>query len=133
MRWCCGPGIHRQASSLTVSAGLPRYGVGVAIQDDVRRLNQVATAHRDWSRRTWEDVARHRAEVQARQGQGLDPVLTGKQWYDNPYGGQPIRQSAGPAVIWINRNGEQLPSDNSAFDPRTPTDPDWQRLVPKKP
>ena len=60
-------------------------------------------------------------------------MLTGKQWYDNPYGGPPVQQSASPAVIWINRNGAQLPSDKSHVRPRTPTDSDWQRLVPQKP
>ena len=46
------------------------------------------------------------------------------------------RLDVGPiysAAIWINRNGQQLPTDDLAFDPRTPTDPDWQRLIPKRP
>ena len=37
----------------------------------------------------------------------MGPMLTGKQWYDNPYGGPAIQQSTGPAVIWVNRHGEE--------------------------
>jgi hypothetical protein len=106
-------------------------------QRDVGPANQTITAHRDWAKRTWDELATYRAKTQAGQGAvpgavpGTLPV--GHQWYDNPYGGAPIWQSAGPAAIWINRNGQQLPTDDLSFDPRTPTDPDWQRLIPKRP
>jgi hypothetical protein len=107
--------------------------VSTSVQQDVQRLNQVATQHLDWARRTWDEVAQHRAKAQAGQSVAPGSMPTGKQWYNNPYGGPPIQQSASPAVIWINRNGQQLPSDNPTFDPRTPTDPDWQPLVQKRP
>lgn len=96
---------------------------------DVERANQIVTGHRDWAKRTWDELVTYRAKTQA----GPDAPPAGQQWYDNPYGGAPIRQSAGPAAIWINRNGQQLPTNNPSFDPRVPTDPDWQRLIPKRP
>lgn len=96
---------------------------------DIERANQIVTAHRDWAKRTWGELVTYRAKPQA----GPDELPAGQQWYDNPYGGAPIRQSAGPAAIWINRNGQQLPTDDPAFDPRIPIDPDWQRLIPKRP
>jgi hypothetical protein len=107
--------------------------VSTPVQRDIQQLNQAAAAHRDWSIRTWDEVAQYRAKAQADQSAAPGSMPAGKQWYDNPYGGPPIQQSASPAVIWINRNEQQLPSDNPNFDPRTPADPDWQRLTPKKP
>jgi hypothetical protein len=114
-------------------------------QRDVERANQMVTAHRDWVKRTWEELVTYRAKTQA--GQDVAPGVSsgtppgaphsalpaGQRWYDNPYGGTPIRQSAGPTAIWINRNGQHLPTDDPSYDPRTPTDPDWQRLIPKRP
>src|SRR5439155_21286252 len=111
----------------------PFAGTIDSVPRDVQRLHQVATEHKDWSRRTWDEVALYRAKAQAGQSAASGAIPTGKQWYDNPYGGPPIQQSASPAVIWITRNGQHLPSDNPAFHPRTPTDPYWQRLVPKRP
>jgi hypothetical protein len=95
---------------------------------DAERLNIVATEHRDWAKRTWDEVVEYRAKALA----GLTTPAP-KRLYDNPYGGPPIEQSATPAAIWINSDGQQFPTDNPAFDPRTPTDSNWQRLVPKKP
>jgi hypothetical protein len=114
-------------------------------QHDVERANQMVAAHRDWVKRTWDELVSYRAKTPAGQDLALDPssatspgrslgaLPAGRQWYDNPYGGAPIQQSASPAAIWINRNGQQLPTDNPNFDPRTPTDPDWQRLMPRRP
>jgi hypothetical protein len=111
-------------------------------QRDVERANQIV-AHRDWAQRTWDELVTYRAKTQAGKdialgaptrsppGAALGALPAGQRWYDNPYGGTPIRQSAGPAAIWINRNGQQLPTDDASFDPRTPTDLDWQRLIPK--
>ena len=101
----------------------------------VEHANQIVSAHRDWAKRTWDELVDYRAKTQADQsaapGTALGAPAAGQQWYDNPYGGAPIRQSAGPVAIWINRNGQQLPTDNPSFDPRTPTDPEWQRLIAK--
>jgi hypothetical protein len=121
---------------LAVNTGDDPYGRGTAsaaIQHDVARRSQAAAAMREWSSHVWDEVSQFRAEAQQRQSQALGPMLTGKQWYDNPYGGPAIQQSASPAAIWVNRNGDQLPSDNPNFDPRTPGEPDWRRLVPQKP
>jgi hypothetical protein len=104
---------------------------------NVEHANQIVSAHRDWAKRTWDELVAYRAKTQADQDAArstpLGALAAGQQWYDNPYGGAPIRQSAGPAAIWINRNGQQLPTDNSSFDPRTPTDLEWQRLTPRRP
>jgi len=102
---------------------------------ELERADQMVTTHRDWAKRTWDELLAYRAKTQAGQaapGTPLDALPAGQQWYDNPYGGAPIRQSTGPAAIWINRNGQQLPTDDPSFDPRTPSDPDWQRLIPKR-
>jgi hypothetical protein len=96
---------------------------------ETERADQIATAHRDWAKRTWDELVTYRSKPQA----DPDALPAGQQWYDNPYGGPPIRQSANPAAIWINRNGEQLPTDDPAFDPRLPNDSDWQRLIPHRP
>jgi hypothetical protein len=119
---------------LAINTGPDPYGrhsLSMTIQKDLQRLNQMASEYRDWSRNIWNDVAQFRARTQERQRQELGPMLTGQQWYNNPYGGPAVRQSSAPAVIWINPNGDVLPSDNKAFDPRTPTDPNWQRLTPQ--
>lgn len=124
-----------QLAMLAINTGPDPYGrhsLSIAIQNDLRRLNQLASEYRDWSRAIWNDVAQFRARVQERQRQELGPMLTGQQWYNNPYGGPHIRQSTAPAVIWVNPNGDILPSDSPTFDPRTPTDPNWQRLIPQR-
>jgi len=101
---------------------------------DAARANQaMVSAQRDWAKRTWDELVVYRAKDQAKDQDDQNALPAGQQWYDNPYGGAPIRQSAGPAAIWINRNGQQLPTDDPSFDPRTPTDPEWQRLIPKRP
>jgi hypothetical protein len=109
---------------LVINTGPDPYGrhsTSQAILKDTQRLNQLASQYRDWSWRTWNDLEQFRAGIQARQQQELGPTLTGQQWYNNPYGGPPVRQSTAPAVIWINRNGDLLPSDNPTFDPRSST------------
>src|SRR5262249_43113076 len=102
----------------------------------------MVAAHRDWAKRTWDELVAYRAKTQASRdaapgasspGTPLGALPAGRQWYDNPYGGAPIRQSAAPPAVWINRNGQQLPTDDPPFDPRTPTDPDWQPPTPKPP
>jgi hypothetical protein len=108
---------------------------------DVEGVNQIVSGHHDWAKRTWAELVAYRAKTQTdtQADQNAAPATpfgalpAGQQWYENPYGGPPIRQSAGPAAIWINRNGQQLPTDSPSFDPRTPTDPEWQRLIPKGP
>jgi hypothetical protein len=104
---------------------------------EAERANQMVTTHRDWAKRTWDELVAYRSKTQAGQdaapGMPRGALPAGQQLYDNPYGGAPIRQSAGPAAIWINRNGQQLPTDDPSFDPRIPTDPEWQRLIPKRP
>ena len=114
-------------------------------QRDAGRANEMLTAHRDWAKRTWDELVTYRAKTQSgldaapgassgtAPGTPLGALPAGQKWYDNPYSGAPILQSAGPAAIWINRNGQQLPTDDLSYDPRTPTDPDWQRLIPKRP
>jgi hypothetical protein len=120
---------------MAINVGPDPYGrnsTSAEILRETRQLNELATAYREWSARIWDEVSQFRARVQERQSQELGPILTGKQWYDNPFGGPPIQLSSGPTVIWVNRNGDILPSDNPTFDPRTPTDPDWQRMVPQR-
>jgi hypothetical protein len=92
--------------------------------------NPEAVAHREWAMKTWDEYSDYRAKLLA--GRGGDPAAATRLIYDNPYGGPPVEQFAGPAAIWINPDGQQIPTDNPAFDPRTATDPDWQRLIPKQ-
>jgi hypothetical protein len=99
------------------------------VPPDTDRDNPEAIAQREWARKTWDEFVDYRAKVVA--ARGSDTASANKRMYDNPYGGPPIEQSASPAAIWIKPDGQQLPTDNPAFDPRTPADPDWQRLVPR--
>jgi hypothetical protein len=55
-------------------------------------------------------------------------MMTGQMWQQDPWGNGPERYSTTPAVIWVDRHGRQLTSDDPSFDPRTPYDQDWRRV-----
>jgi len=127
------PGVALQA----VHTGVNPFDAPRRDAERANQTNQMVSAHRDWAKRTWDELVAYRTKTQADQdaapGMPQAALPAGQQWYDNPYGGAPIRQSTDPAAIWINRNGQQLPTDDPSFDPRTPNDPEWRRLIPKRP
>src|SRR5262249_61994293 len=102
----------------------------------------MVAAHRDWAKRTWDELVAYRAKTQASRdaapgasspGTPLGALPAGRQWYDNPYGGAPIRQSAAPPAVWIKRNGHQPPTPAPSFDPPPPTDPHPPPRTPTQP
>jgi hypothetical protein len=96
---------------------------------NINNQNHAAyVAYNGWSQNLWSQVVADRQNSAAHQAGQMGPLLTGKQWVTNPYSGQQVQVSTTPAVIWVNRQGQQLPSHDPSFDPRTPMDSDWQRL-----
>lgn len=121
------PGAALQA----VNVGPNAYGstaMAVQMHGIAAREGQVLAEHRAWSQATWAEVARHRADVDARQRDALGPMLTGQQWDADPFGGPAVRRSSTPRVVWVHRDGREVGSDDPSFDPRTPMDADWRRV-----
>ena len=102
------------------------YGVisGIAIQD-----HNAYTTYSQWSDHLWQQVASDRNASVTQQQNAMGPILTGQVWVDSPYTGDPTRQSTTPAVIWESRDGRRIASHDPSFDPRTPIDSDWRRLL----
>ena len=86
------------------------------------------SAYRQWSEATWQAVVAQRNASVDRQQEGLDPMLTGRQWTSDPYGNPAQHRSITPAAVWVSRDGREVQSDDPSFDPRTPTDNDWRRI-----
>ena len=63
-----------------------------------------------------------------RRQDAMGPMMTGQFWQQDPWGNGAERYSSTPAVIWVDRYGRQLTSDDPSFDPRTPYDQDWRRV-----
>src|SRR5262249_10610508 len=106
----------------------PFAASSTSVPPDTEIDNPEAIAHREWAKKTWDEYTDFRSK---REAPGTSAATAGRKLYDNPYGGPPIEQSANPAAIWINPDGQQFPTDDPAFDPRTASDPNWQRLVPR--
>jgi hypothetical protein len=60
-------------------------------------------------------------------------ALTGHSYYNDPYGNPAQRLQNGAGVYWVNPQGQVVSSDNSTYDPRTPTDVYWERMTPLGP
>jgi hypothetical protein len=120
-----------QVAQAAVNVGPNAYGSATTagvLAEISQRDHAAYTAYQQYSQQTWQGVVDTRnASVDWQQGQ-IGPLLTGQQWHADPYGGEPLRRSTTPAVIWRSRDGRELASDDPAFDPRTPTDPDWRRV-----
>lgn len=96
---------------------------GIAAHDGA-----AASRHRAWSQQVWDEVVRDRQAQTDQVQRGLGPMLTGQDWYADPYGNQPLRRSVNPAARWVSRDGREVSSDNPTYDPRTPTDSGWRRV-----
>ncbi len=105
-----------------------RTAMSGAILNDTVRQREAYGQYLSWSQANWAGVVAQRAASLDRQAQGNGETLTGQYWGKNPYSGEPERFSTSPSVIWVHRDGRQIPSSNSTFDPRTPTDSDWRRV-----
>ncbi len=104
---------------------------GILQQDLVNSaaLGKQAEANREASARLWEQVAADRDAVQKRQREDMRDTLGNTHTYDNPYDHRPVDLSANNSVYWVNmRTGQVVGDPSPSFDPRTPTDPNWQRM-----
>ncbi len=106
-----------------------RTSVSGNIQRDGVRRREAYGQYLEWSQANWAGVVAQRAASADRQAQDRGETLTGQYWGRNPYTGTQERFSTTPSVIWVHRDGRQAPSADPSFDPRTPTDPDWRRVV----
>lgn len=97
---------------------------GIAIQD-----HRAYQDYSQWSNSLWQQVVNDRNASVANQQNAMGPILTGQVWVNSPYTGEPTRQSTTPAVIWESRDGRRIASHDPSFDPRTPYDSDWRRLL----
>lgn len=93
-----------------------------------QRDGQAQSDYRAWSQSNWQSVVDDRWASDGRHQQALDPMLTGQQWHNDPYGGHDIRRSTTPAAIWVSQDGREVHSHDPSFDPRTPYDPNWRRV-----
>ena len=105
-----------------------RTAMSGQILNDTVRQREAYGQYLNWSQANWAGVVANRAASLDRQAQANGETLTGQYWGKNPYTGNPERYSTTPTVIWVHRDGRQVTSSNSTFDPRTPTDTDWRRV-----
>lgn len=105
-----------------------RTAMSAGILKDTVRQREAYGQYLSWSQANWAGVVAHRAASLGRQAQANGETLMGQYWGKNPYTGSPERYSTSPSVIWVHRDGRQVPSSDSTFDPRTPTDSDWRRV-----
>jgi hypothetical protein len=105
-----------------------RAAMSGQILNDTVRQREAYGQYLNWSQANWAGVVANRAASLDRQAQANGETLTGQYWGRNPYTGTPERYSTSPSVIWVHRDGRQVVSPSSTFDPRTPTDSDWRRV-----
>jgi hypothetical protein len=120
-----------QVAMAALNTGPNPYG-STAMADEIhgmtRREGEAYAAYHAWSQVTWQAVTEARWASQDRQQAAMDPLVTGQQWTDDPYGNQPQRRSTTPAVIWVSRDGREIASPDPSYDPRTASDNDWRRV-----
>ncbi|WP_020504586.1 hypothetical protein [Lamprocystis purpurea] len=105
-----------------------RHTVAGMITDIGRQDGESYRQHQAWSQQLWGQVTADRNRSSDGQQEALGAMLDGHVWIPEGFGGQPIRRSTTPACIWRSRDGREIPSDDPAFDPRTPGDVDWVRV-----
>lgn len=97
-------------------------------------MGQQLADHRAWSQATWAQFTAERHQAQDRQAFEWGQAMAGSQRYDNPVTGQPIDLPATQQAYWIHpESGQIVGSPDPGFDPRSPSDPRWQRLTPTAP
>lgn len=124
------------AKGFTVTNGAAWGARGIAQQNLANsvQLGQQLQDQRSWSHQLQQNLANQRWASDDRRQHGVGQLLSGESWYADPYGqNPPLRMSDTPAVYWANRDGRIVASDDPSFDPRTPTDSDWQRMAPQQP
>jgi len=122
------PGIAGQVE-VTNSAAFGASGVAQQNLQNSIALGEQARRNRESSERQWADVTRQRNESQDRNNEDFRQALGGVQRYDNPYENRPVDLPTTNTVYWIHlTTGQILGDPNASFDPRTPTDSNWQRM-----
>lgn len=124
-RWL--PGIALQAYN-TGPDPFGATGISMVNRADAAAMSQAWNAYQSWSQNTWDQVVRERWASDERRQDAMGPMMTDQFWQQDPWGNGPERYSNTHAVIWVDRHGRQLTSDDPAFDPRTPYDQDWRRV-----
>ena len=105
-----------------------RTGTSAGILNETVRQREAYGQYLSWSQANSAGVVAQRAASLGRQAQANGETLTGQYWGKNPYSGESEHYSTSPSVIWVHRDGRQIPSSNTTFDPRTPPDSIWRRV-----
>jgi len=114
---------------VTNAAAFGASGVAQQNLQNSIMLGDQARRSRESSERQWSEVTRQRTESQDRNHEDFRQTLGGVQRYDNPHGNRPVELPATNTVYWIHlTTGRILGDPNASFDPRTPTDSNWQRM-----
>lgn len=126
------PGVAAQVE-ITHPAAFGAAGIAQQNLANSINLGEQARRNREWSEQQWADVVRQRNESQDRIHHDFRQALDAVQRYENPYTNQPVDLTTNNAVYWINMTtGQIVGHPNSAFDPRSPTDTNWQPLRPSR-
>jgi len=91
-------------------------------------FGQQLQAHREHSQALQQELTDQRWRSDEMRQAGRGEALTAHAWFADPYGNPPRQMPTTAGCHWASRDGRVVSSADPTFDPRTATDPDWQRM-----
>jgi hypothetical protein len=117
----------------TSAGAFGAQGVMAQNLQNAAAFGQQLQAHREASHSLWSEVSRQREASIDAQHDAFRQALGGVERYDNPTTGQPVDLSDRGRAYWVHPvTGQIVGSEDARFDPRTPQDVSWQRMIPAR-
>lgn len=92
-------------------------------------LAQAAREHREWSARTWGQVAADRHASDTRRQHANRELLGNVQSHANPFdGGRAVDLPTSHRHYWVDRQGRVLGTDDAGADPNHGSTGEWRRM-----
>ena len=120
--------------SATSGAAFGRRGIMAQNLKDSAAYAEAARQYRDWSRRTWQQVADDRNASQDRKAYQVRENLGAVQTYVNPFGtGAPVQLPTTYTYYWRDDQGGYLGSNDPSANPNLGSTTEWKRMAPYNP
>ncbi len=120
--------------SATSGAAFGRRGIMAQNLKDSAAYAEAARQYRDWSRRTWQQVADDRNASQDRKAYQVRENLGAVQTYVNPFGtGAPVQLPTTYKYYWSDDQGGFLGSNDPSANPNLGSTTEWKRMAPYNP
>jgi hypothetical protein len=118
----------------TSGAAFGRRGIMAQNLTNSAAYAEAARQYREWSRRTWQQVADDRTTSQDRKAYQVRENLGGVQTYVNPFGtSAPVQLPTTYKYYWRDDQGSHLGSNDPSANPNVGSTTEWKQMPPYNP